>query len=47
MIIPEDKIVGDIEFKNVCFNYPTKKDVIFSNNISFKVEKNKVVALVG
>jgi len=25
--IPDDKVVGEIEFKNVSFNYPSKKDV--------------------
>ena len=26
-IIPDDQVTGSIEFKNVTFEYPTKKDV--------------------
>ena len=26
-ILPADKLTGEIEFKNVTFNYPTKPDV--------------------
>ena len=43
---PED-VQGVVEFKNVTFSYPTKKDVKVADNISLKVEKNQVVALVG
>ena len=45
--INEDAIEGTIEFKNVDFNYPTKPDVRVTKNLSLKVEKNHVVALVG
>lgn len=37
-IIPEEQIVGEIEFKNVTFNYPTKPDVQVCKNVSFKVQ---------
>jgi ABC-type multidrug transport system fused ATPase/permease subunit len=37
-IIPEKQIVGEIEFKNVSFNYPTKKDVMVTKNLSFHVK---------
>lgn len=47
IIIPEYEIIGEIELKNICFSYPTKKDVDVAKNISLKVEKNKVLALVG
>lgn len=43
---PED-VHGVIEMKDVCFQYPTKKDVQVAKNINLKVEKNQVVALVG
>lgn len=46
-IIPEEQLVGEIEFKNVTFNYPTKPDVQVCNNVSFKVPQNKQIALVG
>ena len=45
-IIP-DKFEGDIEFKNVTFAYPLKPDVNVLKNLSTKIEKGKVVAIVG
>ena len=45
--IPEQDVVGEIELKNVSFTYPTKKEVEVCKNISLKIERNKVVALVG
>ena len=38
--IPDDLVVGEIEFKNVHFNYPTKPDVQVCNNVSFMVPRN-------
>ena len=35
--LPNDQVVGEIEFKNVSFEYPTKKEVMVAKNISFKV----------
>lgn len=47
-ILPEDIISkADIEFKNVCFAYSTRKNVSVLNNISFKLEANKSYAFVG
>jgi ATP-binding cassette subfamily B (MDR/TAP) protein 1 len=37
----------EIQLKNVFFEFPSKKDSPVLKNISLKVEKNKVVALVG
>ena len=45
-IIP-NKIEGEIEFKNVTFAYPLKPDVNVLQNLSTKIEKGKVVAIVG
>ena len=45
-IIP-DKFEGEIEFKNVTFAYPLKPDVNVLRNLSTKIEKGKVVAIVG
>ena len=42
-IIPEK--IRSVEFKNVCFEYKENKPVI--NNLSFKIDGNKVCALVG
>ncbi|MEE3342989.1 MAG: ABC transporter ATP-binding protein [Bacilli bacterium] len=39
-----DKVNGDFEFKNVCFNYDKKKVL---NNLSFKINANETVAFVG
>ncbi len=43
-LIPEEK-VRSIEFRNVCFAYKENEPVI--NNLSFKIEGDKVCALVG
>ena len=45
-LIPE-KIDGEIEFKNVTFAYPLKPEVNVLKNLSTKIEKGKVVAIVG
>lgn len=39
------EIKGEIEFKNLSFEYENGKQVL--NNISFKVEKGKTVAILG
>jgi ATP-binding cassette subfamily B (MDR/TAP) protein 9 len=44
--IPE-KVTGKIEFRNVCFSYPTRKQNPILRNLSFTVEPGEVVALVG
>ncbi len=38
---------GEIEFKNVSFNYPTRPDFTVLKNISFKANIGETVALVG
>ena len=47
MTLPEKDVVGEIELKNVFFHYPTKPTVKVSKNVSIKIAKNNVVALVG
>lgn len=39
------QMIGDIEFKDVCFSYGTGKEVLV--NVNLVVEKGKVTALVG
>ena len=45
-IVP-NQLEGEIEFKNVTFAYPLKPDVKVLKNLSTKIEKGKVVAIVG
>lgn len=40
------KSIGEVEFKNVCFKYPGAEDCVLKN-ISFKVEKGQIVAIIG
>ncbi len=43
--IDVEQLEGNIEFKNVCFDYETTKGVL--NDISFEIQKGKTVAFVG
>ena len=47
IIIDKDKVQGEIEFKNVTFAYPLKPESNVLRNLSTKIEKGKVVAIVG
>ncbi|GAB4204591.1 MAG: ABC transporter transmembrane domain-containing protein [Bacteroidia bacterium] len=38
---------GNIEFQNVCFSYPSRKNFKVLNNISFSVKAGEQIALVG
>ncbi|XP_068179994.1 ATP-dependent translocase ABCB1 isoform X2 [Antennarius striatus] len=42
-----DSIRGDVEFKNVHFNYPSRPDVNVLNNFSLSVKSGQTIALVG
>jgi ATP-binding cassette subfamily B (MDR/TAP) protein 1 len=45
---PLDKpLVGDIEFKNVSFAYPSRPNVVVMKDFSLKIEHGQHVALVG
>ena len=41
------RVKGDLEFKNIQFTYPTRKDFKVLQNVSFKVSAGETVALVG
>ena len=41
------KIKGEVEFKNVAFNYPSRPDLEVLKDISFKINKGEKIALVG
>ncbi len=43
--INEDKIEGRIDFENINFSYDTGKQIL--SNISFSIEKNETIAIVG
>ena len=46
--VPEDvSRQGNVEYRNVKFEYPTKPDVPILKNISVRVDDNQIVALVG
>lgn len=40
-------IKGNIEFKNISFSYPSRRDIQVLKNISFNIEKGKQIAFVG
>ncbi|KAK3571853.1 hypothetical protein QTP86_020453, partial [Hemibagrus guttatus] len=42
-----DSVKGDIEFKNIHFNYPSRKDVKILQGLNLKVPNGKTIALVG
>uniref|UniRef100_A0AAR2LP85 ATP-binding cassette sub-family B member 5 n=1 Tax=Pygocentrus nattereri TaxID=42514 RepID=A0AAR2LP85_PYGNA len=42
-----DNIKGNIEFKNIYFSYPSRKNVKILQGMSLKVPRGKTIALVG
>lgn len=42
-----EKIAGEVEYKNVFFSYPTRKDLPVLKGINLKVKHGEKVALVG
>ncbi|XP_025923473.1 multidrug resistance protein 1-like [Apteryx rowi] len=42
-----DHVKGNLEFQNVCFNYPARPDVKVLKGLSLKVNCGQTVALVG
>ncbi|KAK2154279.1 hypothetical protein LSH36_272g05058 [Paralvinella palmiformis] len=43
----EEHITGNVEFKNVDFNYPSRPDVKVLKNLSMKIQVGQTLALVG
>ncbi|XP_028754614.1 ABC transporter B family member 2 [Neltuma alba] len=41
------KVEGHIQFKGVCFSYPSRPEVVIFNNLNIDIPSGKVVALVG
>lgn len=44
---PDERFKGNIEYKEVTFSYPTRKDVQVLKGISFDIQAGQKVALVG
>ncbi|KAM6374900.1 LOW QUALITY PROTEIN: ATP-binding cassette sub-family B member 5 [Alca torda] len=42
-----DKLIGEIEFRNIHFSYPSRPDVKILNGLNLKVQSGKTIALVG
>ncbi|PIN03579.1 Multidrug/pheromone exporter, ABC superfamily [Handroanthus impetiginosus] len=42
-----NNIRGDIEFKNVCFRYPTRPDITIFNDLNLQVSRGRSMAIVG
>ncbi|XP_059656832.1 ABC transporter B family member 2-like [Cornus florida] len=42
-----DKLDGNIRFKDVCFSYPSRPDVMIFNKFNLDIPAGKIVALVG
>jgi ABC-type multidrug transport system fused ATPase/permease subunit len=45
--MPFKKLIGDIEFKEVSFNYPSRADIPIFNNLNFSIKAGEKIALVG
>jgi ATP-binding cassette, subfamily B, bacterial len=46
-ILPEKRLKGNIEFKNVHFRYPTREDVEVLKGLNISIKSGQKVALVG
>ena len=46
--VPSHKFLnGEIQFKNLKFSYPSRKDIKILNNLNLKIESGEQIALVG
>jgi len=41
------QLMGDIEFKNISFSYPTRANMVILQNFNLKIKRGETVALVG
>ncbi|NWR42889.1 MDR1 protein, partial [Regulus satrapa] len=42
-----DKLIGEIEFRNIHFSYPSRPDIKILRGLNLKVQTGKTIALVG
>lgn len=47
VLSPPSGIIGNVEFKNVSFSYPSRADITVLNDINFSINQGELVALVG
>lgn len=47
VISPEHQLSGEISFNNLSFRYPSREDIEVLKNISFKIDADQQIALVG
>lgn len=47
IVTSQNKIEGVLEFENVAFSYPSRKEIQVLKNISFQAKKGETIALVG
>jgi ATP-binding cassette subfamily B (MDR/TAP) protein 8 len=40
-------MIGNIEFKNVCFSYPSRPNDLVLKNVTLSIPAGKVIALCG
>ncbi|PIA58600.1 hypothetical protein AQUCO_00500497v1 [Aquilegia coerulea] len=40
-------VEGHIEFRNVCFSYPSRPEMLILNNLCLNIPSGKIIALVG
>ncbi|CEF69681.1 LP14331p [Strongyloides ratti] len=43
----QHNVNGDITFSNIIFTYPTRKDQLVMNGLSFEVKRGQTIAIVG
>lgn len=43
----KEKIAGDLEFRNVVFSYPSRKEITVLNGVSFTAKMGEKVAIIG
>lgn len=47
MVLPPDQLKGQLEFRNVSFTYPTRKEAPIFQNLNLLVPAGTIMAVVG